>query len=142
MKPEAPRLSPEVTLGSSLKPSGHPPAYLSFDFQLLITFAIINAARYLSRMIISFKSVETEGIFHRERARKLPQDIQHTALRKLLLIDGAADLNDLRVPPGNHLEVLTKDRAGQYRIGINDRLRICFWWKDGNAFGVEIIDYH
>lgn len=93
-------------------------------------------------MIVSFKSAETEGIFRRIQSRKLPQDIQKTALRKLLLIDGATDLNDLRIPPGNRLEALKKDRAGQYSIRINDQFRICFRWKNGNALDVEIVDYH
>ncbi|MNY70630.1 Toxin HigB-1 [compost metagenome] len=75
-------------------------------------------------------------------ARKLPQDMQRVALRKLRQLMAAATLDDLRIPPGNRLEALAGDRAGQHSIRINDQWRICFRWVDGNAHDVEIVDYH
>ena len=93
-------------------------------------------------MIKSFADKETEKIFHRQWSRRLPENIQRVALRKLMMIDAAVDVNDLRVPPANHLEKLSHDRVGQYSIRINKQWRICFHWHDGQAYRVEIIDYH
>ena len=93
-------------------------------------------------MIRSFKDKETEKIFHRQRSRKLPQDIQQVALRKLRMINRAQTLQDLRVPPANRLEKLKGDRLGQHSIRINDQWRICFEWQDNDAFDVEVADYH
>lgn len=93
-------------------------------------------------MIISFKDSETEKIYNLTRSRRLPSDIQQIALRKLRMINNARTINDLRVPPANHLEKLTGNRAGQYSIRINDQWRICFDWREDNAYNVEIIDYH
>ncbi|EJW13696.1 HigB toxin protein [Rhodovulum sp. PH10] len=93
-------------------------------------------------MIVSFRDPETERIWSGVRSRKLPADIQATALRKLRLLANARRLDDLRVPPGNRLEALGHDRLGQYSIRINDQWRICFVWRDGNAHDVEIVDYH
>ncbi|WP_456298209.1 type II toxin-antitoxin system RelE/ParE family toxin [Ferriphaselus amnicola] len=74
--------------------------------------------------------------------RQLPQDIQATARRKLKLIDATSRIEELRIPPGNRLELLSGDRAGQWSIRINDQWRICFNWQDGHAENVEIVDYH
>lgn len=93
-------------------------------------------------MIKSFKSKETQKIFNREYSRKLPQSIQRLALRKLLMIDAAIDVNDLRVPPSNHLELLKGRRKGFNSIRINKQWRICFRWHHGDAHDVEIADYH
>lgn len=93
-------------------------------------------------MIRSFRDKETEKIFLRERARKLPVDVQRVALRKLVMLDAAENLQDLRVPPGNRLEKLSGNREGQYSIRINDQWRVCFRWEEGNAHDVEIADYH
>lgn len=93
-------------------------------------------------MIGSFASGETENIFRGEISRKLPRDIQRAARRKLLYLDDAEDLNDLLAPPGNRLEKLKGDRAGQYSIRINDQWRICFKWANNQAHDVEILDYH
>ena len=93
-------------------------------------------------MIKSFKCKETQKIFHRQFSRKLPQNIQMKARQKLVLLDAATDLNDLRVPPGNRLEELKEDRKGQHGISINDQWRICFVWESGDAHHVEIVDYH
>jgi toxin HigB-1 len=93
-------------------------------------------------MIRSFKSKETEKIFNRQRSAKLPPDIQQVALRKLRMLNRAITLPDLQVPPANRLEKLSGDRAGQYSIRINDQWRICFEWQDGDAYNVEMADYH
>jgi proteic killer suppression protein len=93
-------------------------------------------------MIKTFRDRETESIFNRIFSRKLPQNIQHLARRKLIILDAATELNILRVPPGNRLEALKGDRKGQHSIRINDQWRICFKWKDGDAYDVEIADYH
>jgi proteic killer suppression protein len=93
-------------------------------------------------MIKSFRDDDTERIFQRDPAKRLPHQLHRVALRKLLLIDAANSLDDLRVPPGNRLEKLSRDRAGQYSIRINDQWRICFEWSDGDAYEVEIVDYH
>lgn len=93
-------------------------------------------------MIKSFKSKETEKIFNREYSLKLPSAIQRIALRKLWMIDAAQTINDLRIPPANHLEQLKGNRQGQHSIRINIQWRICFKWHQGDAYEVEIIDYH
>jgi proteic killer suppression protein len=93
-------------------------------------------------MIKSFRDKETEKVYSRERSTKLPGNIQQIALRKLRMINNAENINDLRIPPSNRLEKLSGDRAGQYSIRINDQWRICFSWKDNNAYYVEINDYH
>lgn len=93
-------------------------------------------------MIESFASKETEKIFLGKVSTKLPKDIQRTARRKLLYLDDADDLQDLLAPPGNRLEKLKGDRAGQYSIRINDQWRICFDWTGDKAKNVEIVDYH
>ncbi len=94
-------------------------------------------------VIVNFKSEQTKLIFEGFTSSQYPPNIQKTALRKLLIIDAAASINDLRVPPGNRLEKLIGDRAGQYSIRINDQWRICFVWTDeNNASEVEIVDYH
>jgi toxin HigB-1 len=93
-------------------------------------------------MIAGFRDAETATIWEGRRSRRLPPDIQVAALRKLRLINNAHTLDDLRVPPGNRLEALAKDRRGQHSIRINDQWRICFVWRDGHAHQVEIVDYH
>jgi len=93
-------------------------------------------------MIKNFKSKESEKIFNRKYSLRLPSSIQRTALRKLLMIDAAQTINDLRIPPANHLEQLKGNRRGQYSIKINEQWRICFKWRQGDAYGVKIIDYH
>ncbi len=93
-------------------------------------------------MIKSFRDKETEKIFHRQRSRKLPHDIQQTALRKLRMLNRSQKKRDLRIPPSNRLEKLSGDRAGQYSIRVNDQWRICFIWQDGDVHEVEIVDYH
>ena len=88
------------------------------------------------------KSKETERIYYRKHSKKLPSDIQTTAIKKLWTLDAAPHLNALMVPPSNRLETLKSNREGQYSIRINKQWRICFRWESGNAFDVEIVDYH
>ena len=92
-------------------------------------------------MIKSFRCAETEKVFHRQNSTKF-SGIHRIALRKLLVLDAAETLDDLRIPPGNRLEALRGDRRGQYSIRINNRWRICFRWKGGDSHQVEIVDYH
>ncbi len=98
--------------------------------------------RYYVSMIKSFKDKETEKIFNRSFSKKLPQNIQHLARRKLIILDAATEIDALRIPPGNRLEILKGTRKGQYSIRINDQWRICFKWETEDAFNVEITDYH
>ena len=93
-------------------------------------------------MIRSFRDKDTQSVFLRERSRRLPIEVQRIAQRKLAILHAAESVQDLRVPPGNRLERLTGDREGQHSIRINDQWRICFRWSDGDAFDVEIADYH
>ena len=93
-------------------------------------------------MIRSFADKRTAAIFSGRMARGLPSGVQERARAKLLAVDAAAVLSDLRVPPGNRLEALLGDRKGQYSIRVNRRWRVCFAWQDGDATDVEIVDYH
>ena len=93
-------------------------------------------------MIQSFRNDLTKSIWDRKRIKEFPSDIFKTARRKLGFLEDAVDLVDLRIPPGNRLEALKGDRKEQYSIRINNQWRICFRWKDGNTFDVEITDYH
>ncbi len=93
-------------------------------------------------MIKDFNCKETEKIFKGKFSKKLPHEIQRRALIKLHSIDVCENVDDLRIPPSNHLEILSGDRKGQYSIRINDQYRICFNWVDNNALNVEIVDYH
>ncbi len=93
-------------------------------------------------VIRSFTDKETERVFSRQFSRKLPPEIQRSARRKLEVLNVARVLDDLRVPPGNRLEKLVGNRQGQHSIRINQRWRICFVWRRGDTYDVEIVDYH
>lgn len=93
-------------------------------------------------MIRTFADPVTAAVFEGRRVRALPPEIQETARRKLKIIDSAVSIDDLRIPPGNRLELLKGDRAGQWSIRINNQWRICFRWSEGDATDVEIVDYH
>jgi len=93
-------------------------------------------------MIISFKCKETEKIFNRTFSKKLPQQMQRVSYKKLLLLDAAMEIKDLKIPPANMLEQLHGDREGQYSIRINKQYRICFEYNSHKAENVEITDYH
>ena len=93
-------------------------------------------------MIRSFRDRDTERLFHREPVRKWATALHRIGLRKLLMLDAATRLEDLRIPPANRLEKLRGRRAGQHSIRINDQWRVCFRWSEGDAYDVEIVDYH
>jgi toxin HigB-1 len=93
-------------------------------------------------MILSFKDKDTESIWNQTPIRRLAQSVQLSALRKLFMISRARSLKDLNTLPGNRLELLQGNRQGQYNIRINDKWRVCFKWEGGNAYDVEIADYH
>jgi proteic killer suppression protein len=93
-------------------------------------------------MIRSFRDADTERVFGRDRSQGPPPSVQRIAYRKLLILDAAERLADLHIPPGNRLEKLKGDRIGQHSIRVNDQWRICFRWRAGDAFDVEIVDYH
>ena len=93
-------------------------------------------------MIKTFADKGTEKLFQRHTSRSLPADIQRKARMKFEILDAAEKLDDLKIPPGNRLEKLSGDRQGQHSIRINNQWRICFVWKDGDAYNVEVVDYH
>ena len=93
-------------------------------------------------MILNFKDKDTEKVFRRVQVRRFSREIQHAALRKLLILDAADQIADLRIPPGNRLEALSGNRKGQHSIRINSQWRICFRWTGSDAIEVEITDYH
>jgi toxin HigB-1 len=93
-------------------------------------------------MIRSFRDATTERLWSRQRVKAIDPRIQRVALRKLAMLDAAEVLEDLRVPPGNRLEALKGDRAGQHSIRINQQWRICFVWTTAGPEDVEIVDYH
>jgi proteic killer suppression protein len=108
----------------------------------IITFDVINAARYYpGKPILSFKCKDTQALFERRLPGRFA-NIEAVARRKLEQLNMAGRLDDLRIPPGNRLEALSGDRAGQHSIRINDRWSVCFIWKGEDANGVEIVDYH
>lgn len=92
-------------------------------------------------MLKSFGNRDTERLFGREPARRFPSNLAHVMLRKLVAVDAADALGDLRIPPENRLEKLKRSRTVQYSVRVNDQWRVCFHWKDGNAYDVEIVDY-
>jgi toxin HigB-1 len=93
-------------------------------------------------MIVSFRDKETERLWLSGKSRRLPANLQLRAFKKLAILNAAVTLDNLRVPPGNQLEALRGKRTVQHSIRINDQYRVCFVWRDGNAFEVEIVDYH
>lgn len=93
-------------------------------------------------MIRSFRDKETERLFAREPVKRWGPDVQRAGLRKLRMLDAATRIDDLRVPPGDRLEKLSGNRAGQWSIRVNDQWRLCFTWKGGEARQVEMVDYH
>ncbi len=96
----------------------------------------------LVAVIRSFRDATTERLWSRERTKAIDRRIERVALRKLAMLDAAEVLDDLRIPPGNRLEALKGDRAGQHSIRVNQRWRICFVWTSAGPQDVEIVDYH
>jgi len=93
-------------------------------------------------VIISWKDEEAKKVFLGIYSKKLPHEIQRNARKKLIMIDSAVDINDLRIPPSNRLHKLSGDRKDQFSVSINNQWRICFNWENNNAFNLEICDYH
>jgi proteic killer suppression protein len=93
-------------------------------------------------MIVSFRNKETERLWQSGKSRRLPANLRLRAFKKLAILNAAVTLDNLKVPPGNQVEALRGKRVGQHSIRINDQYRVCFVWRDGNAFEVEIVDYH
>lgn len=93
-------------------------------------------------MIASFRDPGTERLWRSGKSRRLPPDLHRRAFKKLAILNAAVTLDNLAVPPGNYLEALRGDRTGQHSIRINDQYRVCFEWRNGNAFAVEVVDYH
>jgi proteic killer suppression protein len=93
-------------------------------------------------MIASFRDRETERLWQSGKSRHLPADLQLRAFKKLAILNAAVTLDNLKVPPGNHLEALRGSRSGQHSIRVNDQYRVCFVWRGGDAFQVEVVDYH
>lgn len=107
-----------------------------------LTLDVTNGLRYALGVLRSFRDKETEAVWRRQPARKFDANTQRVALRKLLILDAADTLGDLRVPPGNRLEKLKGDRAGSYSIRVNQQWRICFRWSPAGPEEIEIVDYH
>jgi proteic killer suppression protein len=93
-------------------------------------------------MIASFKDADTKLLYETGKSRRIPAAIRRVAMRKLVMLDKVQKLEYLRIPPANQLEALRGDRAGQHSIRINDQFRRCFVWREGDAYEVEIADYH
>jgi proteic killer suppression protein len=93
-------------------------------------------------MILGFRDAETQTLWETGKSRRLPVNIRISAWKKLAILNAAVELDNLKVPPGNRLEALKKDRKGQHSIRVNDKYRLCFVWRDNHAYDVEIVDYH
>lgn len=111
-------------------------------YAAIIALDASSAVRYYAFVIVSFADAETEKIWLGGLSRRLPIAMQRAARRKLILLDSATSVEDLRTPPSNRLHALTGDRVGQYSISVNLQWRICFRWINGSAEDVEIVDYH
>jgi proteic killer suppression protein len=93
-------------------------------------------------MIVSFADADSKLLWETGKSRRIPTNLRVSAFKKLAILNAALELNNLSVPPGNHLEALKGDRKGQHSIWLNDQYRVCFRWTDRNAHDVEIVDYH
>lgn len=93
-------------------------------------------------MIAGFKDADTKLLYETGKSKRIPATLRRVAVKRLLILNAAIELDNLRIPPGNKLEALSRDRKGQHSIRVNDQYRICFVWKDGSAHDVEIVDYH
>ncbi len=93
-------------------------------------------------MIASFRDADTELLWTTGKSRRIPANLRVSAWKKLAILNAAVEIDNLKIPPGNRLEALKKERKGQHSIRVNDQYRVCFLWHDGNAHDVEIVDYH
>lgn len=109
---------------------------------MIVTFVVNIGKRYYRLVIRSFRGKGAEAIWHRRYVKRLSPELAKLTYNKLALINAAESINDLRVPPGNRLEKLAGDRAGQYSVRVNDQWRLCFSWSAGGASNVELVDYH
>lgn len=114
----------------------------AFSHAAVLPFDSITVSRYYFSMIKGFADKETEKLWRRERSKAVPTELQRVALRKLTQLHSSGRLGDLAGPPGNRLEPLVGKRKGQHSIRINDKFRVCFVWEDGDAYDVEVTDYH
>jgi proteic killer suppression protein len=108
----------------------------------IITFVVSIVTRYYFLVIRSFRGKDAEAIWRRRYVKRLSPELAKLTYNKLVLINAAENINDLRVPPGNRLEKLAGDRAGQHSVRVNDQWRLCFTWSAGGASNVELVDYH
>jgi proteic killer suppression protein len=104
--------------------------------------ALLLSSVIILVVILNFRDADTEMLWETGKSRRIPPTIRRSAVRKLMVLNAALELNNLTIPPGNRLEALTGDRKGQHSIRINDQYRVCFVWDAGNARDVEIVDYH
>ena len=130
-----------VTGNSHFTPPICPRTYAD-SLATLLAIDTNSASHYHIIVIRSYRDRDTLAVAERRRVNKFPHNIQRRAQRKLMILNNASSINDLRTPPGNRLELLSGERIGQHSIRINDRWRICFVWSEGNAYQVEIVDYH
>jgi proteic killer suppression protein len=107
-----------------------------------VTLAVSIGSRYYHQVIHSFRGKDAEAIWGRRYVKRLSPELAKLTYNKLALINAAESINDLRVPPGNRLEKLAGDRAGQHSVRVNDQWRVCFTWNAGGASDVELVDYH
>jgi toxin HigB-1 len=107
----------------------------------IVTLVVSIGKRYYRLVIRSFRGKDAEAIWHRRYVKRLSPELAKLTYNKLALINAAESINDLRVPPGNHLEKLSGDRAGQYSVRVNSQWRVCFAWSAGGASNVELVDY-
>jgi toxin HigB-1 len=115
---------------------------VEWGFNYFFCLMLITCHAIISLMIKTFRSKGTERLFARLSSNHFTANLHRAAWKKLAILDAAEKIEDLRIPPGNHLEKLSGDRQGEYSIRINDQWRICFHWRQGNAYDVEIADYH
>lgn len=115
---------------------------MQISYATIYLLDVYMCNRYIICMMEIFKCKETEQIYNQQFSKKLPSAIQKIALRKLRMMDNAANMQDLKIPPSNHLEKLSGDRARQYSIRIDDQYRICFTVDNNDIHNVEIVDYH
>lgn len=106
------------------------------------TLDITNGTRYHGALIASFKDADTQMLWETGKSRTIPANLRVTALKKLRILHRVIRLDELKIPPGNRLEALSGDREGQHSIRVNDQFRLCFAWREGRAYDVEIVDYH
>ena len=112
------------------------------QFTVHIALENNNATHYYYALIVSFRDADTRLLWETGKSKRIPASLRRVAVKRLLILNACLELANLLIPPGNKLEALFRDRAGQHSIRVNDQFRICFVWRDGNAYEVEVVDYH